>query len=352
MLPKLSVCIPAYNRSEYLPALLDSILSQNYPHLEIVVVEDNSPQRAEIAAVIAEYERRGHTCLRYFENVETKGFDGNVRELIARATGDYCVMMGNDDLLCEGSLATIGGLLEQHPEVVVAIRSYGWFYSTPDKVDQVVQQFPDTRLFEPGEQTAVTFFRRVGVLAGLVYRRDAAQAAATDAFDGTLYYQVYLAAEMLLQGSGLYIAETIALCRENQPEFGQSSSERGRYTPGSYTSNSRVIMIQNFIQIAEEMDRRHGTSLVNGVLKDLGNYSYYFLAFLARGPRREFWRQYRILGRMGFDSNPMFHIYFWALFVLGLRVCEAGIKFLRKLLGATPRLGKLSAGKSVGNSEA
>lgn len=346
-LPKLSVCIPAYNRAEYLPALLDSILNQRYPHIEIVIVEDKSTQRAAIAEVVDDYSRRGVDCIRFFENAETKGFDGNVRELINRATGEYCVMMGNDDLMCAGSLATIGQLLAAHPDVVVAIRSYGWFYQAPEKVDQVVRHFPESRLFEAGERTAITFFRRVGVLAGLVYRRDVAQGAATSEFDGTLYYQVYLAAEMLLRGRGLYIAETLVLCRENEPEFGRSATERGRYTPGSYTAESRVAMIRSMIQIAETLDSRHGTELRTGVLRDLGNYSYYFLAYLARGPRREFWRHYRALGRVGFNHNLLFHGYFCALFVLGLHACEAGIKFLRMMLRATPRLGNLAAGKPL-----
>src|SRR5258708_2759326 len=115
-LPKLSVCIPAYNRAEYLPALLDSALSQNYPNLEIVITEDNSPEREQIAQVAREYRERGVECIHYFENEKTLGYDGNLRSLFARATGDYCVMMGNDDLLCPGSLATIGGLLAEHPE--------------------------------------------------------------------------------------------------------------------------------------------------------------------------------------------------------------------------------------------
>ena len=352
--PSLSICIPAYNRAQYLPALLDSILTQNQPEIEIVITEDNSPERPRIARIVREYQQRGVDCIRYFENEKTLGFDGNVRSLFERANGDYCLMMGNDDLLCPGSLATISGLLAQHPEVAVAIRSYGWFFDKPEEVDQVVKYFPATTIFAPGVDTVVTFFRRVGVLAGLVFRRQDALAVSTDRFDGTLYYQVYLAAELLLKGHGLYIADTIAICRENKPDFGHSAAEKEKFQPGLYTSNARIVMIQSFLSIATHIDSVHNLKIYPRILKDLGNYSYFFLAFLADSRFPEFFRNYCILGKMGLKRNLMFHLYFWSLALFGKARCEFLIKKLRSNLNATPRLGKLAEGISLSsaNSEA
>jgi glycosyltransferase involved in cell wall biosynthesis len=346
-LPKLSICIPAYNRARYLSPLLDSVLSQNYQEIEIVISEDNSPERELIADIVSQYRQRGFDCIRYFANGQTLGFDGNLRVLFERATGDYCVMMGNDDLLCPGALHTIGTLLADHPEVAVAIRSYGWFYSDPTAVDQVVRYFPDNRIFAPGESTAATFFRRVGVLAGLVFRRSDAIAVATDRFDGSLYYQVYLAAELLLRGHGLYIAETIAICRENKPDFGQSQTEQGKFQPGTYTSGARISMIQALLEIASFMDEIHHGNMHQRVLKDLGNYSYYFLAYQAGSPLSNFWTYYRTLGAMGFNGNGLFHLYFAGLALLGRANCERLIKFLRMKLKSTPRLGNLETGSSL-----
>jgi abequosyltransferase len=346
-LPKLSICIPAYNRAAYLAPLLDSILDQDYSNLEIVISEDSSPEREQIAEIVNAYRQRGVACIRYFENEQTLGFDGNLRVLFARATGDYCVMMGNDDLLCAGSLEKIGSLLADHPEVAVAIRSYGWFYDDPRNLDQTVRYFPDTRIFDPGESTATTFFRRTGVLAGLVFRRADAVAAATDRFDGTLYYQVYLAGELLLHSHGLYIADTIAICRENKPDFGQSVSERGKFQPGEYTSDARISMIRAMLAIAASIDASHHGRLLQRVTKDLGNYSYYFLAYQANTSFPKFWTYYRTMGTMGFRNNLLFHAYFWSLAIFGKGNCERFIKFLRSSLKATPRLGRLESGKSL-----
>jgi abequosyltransferase len=346
--PTLSVCVPAYNRAKYLPALLDSALSQNYPCLEIVICEDMSPERDAIAHIARTYQANFRTPIRYFENKTTLGFDGNVRGLFERSRGDYCVMMGNDDLLCPGSLNKIGRLLAEHPEVGVVIRSYGWFRDDPEQVDQIVSYFPETLLFSPGENTIVTFFRRVGVLAGLVFRREDAVAIASDRFDGTLYYQMYVAAELLVKAYGLYIAEPIALCRENKPDFGRSNSEKGKFKPGEYTAAARITMIRGLLEIAKYEEAAHGNHIYRRILRDVGNYSYYFLSFQAEAPFSNFWQYYRELGKLGFNSNSFFHIYFWALAIAGKRVCESVIKLLRSTLKSTPRLGGIAVGVPAG----
>jgi len=90
--------------------------------------------------------------------------------------------------------------------------------------------------------------------------------------------------------------------------------------------------------------------MYNRVLKDLGNYSYYFLAYQANSPFSFFWRYYRTLGGMGFSRNALFHLYFWSLALLGKANCEKLIKFLRSTLKATPRLRSLESGTPLGKA--
>ena len=51
--PLVSVCIPTYKGAAFLGAALDSVLHQTYPHFEIWVLDDNSPD--DTAAVVANY---------------------------------------------------------------------------------------------------------------------------------------------------------------------------------------------------------------------------------------------------------------------------------------------------------
>jgi glycosyltransferase involved in cell wall biosynthesis len=53
-MPLISVCIPAYNRAGVLPAVLDSLLSQDFDDFDIVIAEDSSPERLASAAKVSE----------------------------------------------------------------------------------------------------------------------------------------------------------------------------------------------------------------------------------------------------------------------------------------------------------
>jgi len=140
-MPIISVCIPAYNRPEVLPALLDSILEQDFDDYEIVICEDKSPLRQDIAKVVSNYLNKFPGRIAYFENEKNLGYDANLRNLFEKATGQYCMFMGNDDLMCAGALSTVAGALGRHPDVGVILRSYASFDGTPDNIAQVFRYF-------------------------------------------------------------------------------------------------------------------------------------------------------------------------------------------------------------------
>jgi len=101
--PLLTVCIPAYNRATLLGPLLDSILAQNFDDYEVLICEDGSPERGAIANVAQRFQQLHLGRIRYEENATNLGYDGNIRRLVERARGRYCVFMGNDDLLYAGA---------------------------------------------------------------------------------------------------------------------------------------------------------------------------------------------------------------------------------------------------------
>jgi glycosyltransferase involved in cell wall biosynthesis len=149
--PLISVCIMAYNRAAVLPALLESIVVQDYDDFEIVICEDMSPERPAIGRVVADYTARLPGRIRYFENVKNLGYDANLRNVIERARGKYCLFMNNDDLLCPGAITAVASALKRHENVGVILRSYASFDETPDRIKQEFRYFETERFFPAGD---------------------------------------------------------------------------------------------------------------------------------------------------------------------------------------------------------
>lgn len=159
-----------------LPALLDSILFQDFDEFDIVIAEDFSPERRAIAVYVAEYQQRFCAKVRYPENLQTLGYDGNLRRLVGAASGDYVLCKGNDDLLAPGALRAVVVAVRERQEVGVVLRSYSSFVSDPEQPVQVFRYFGEDRLFPPGSDTVGAFLRLCVFISGMVFKCSSAAA--------------------------------------------------------------------------------------------------------------------------------------------------------------------------------
>jgi hypothetical protein len=107
-----SVVIPCFGQSHFLGEAIESVLGQTYPHLEVLVVDDSSPDNA--SQVAARYP--GVRC----ERCENRGMAG-ARNLGIRSTsGDFLVFLDSDDRLLPTAIETGVNLLREHPEAAAA----------------------------------------------------------------------------------------------------------------------------------------------------------------------------------------------------------------------------------------
>ena len=338
-----SICIPAYNRARHLPALLDSILSQEFTGFDIVICEDQSPERNQIRTIVDRYAEAHRGIFAYHENEMNLGYDGNIRQLVKQATGEFCFFMGNDDLMCPGALATVAAVIRRHPDVGLVLKSYAWFDYTPDNVNQAVRYFKQERRFEAGREAVTVCYRRSGVISGYVVRREPALAASTDRFDGTLYYQMHLTANVLAEAPAVFTPEVLVLCRNGEPpEFGNSSREKGKFVPGGYTPQARLNMVQGVLTIIKDFKSSRGIDLVADVQRDYANYFYVYIKDQLDLPLPEFFKLYWAYGKMGFFKYPMFHLYCMAAYLLGEKRFDRLTKIIRERLGHSPRFGVVS----------
>lgn len=347
MNPKLSVCIPAYNRPEVLKPLLDSILSQDFASYEIVICEDKSPKRKEIAEIVRSYQLKHKDLIQYYENQENLGYDGNLRNLITKASGEYCFFMGNDDLMCSGALATVDAALNRYDNLGVVLRSYAAFDGTPDNIFQIYKYFESERFFPAGADTIITFYRRSVTISGMVIHREEALKYATEQFDGTLLYQIYLIANILTRMNGIFLPEILVLYRRGGiPDFGSSEKEKDKFSPQLQTPESSLHFIKGMLNIAKFVENMQGILIYHKILKDLGNYSYPLLSVQAQRPLRVYIHYSYNLAKMGFWKNLMFYLYFSLILLIGSRQVDKLIKFVKKRFGYTPIIGNIYQGKT------
>lgn len=111
-MPKVSICIPAFEQVEYLKKTLDSIQVQSFTDYEIVLTDDS---RSDIVKdLIGKYDFNGK--LNYIRNVNQLGSPENWNEAVRKASGEYIKIVHHDDWFAhENSLAEFVKLLDNNP---------------------------------------------------------------------------------------------------------------------------------------------------------------------------------------------------------------------------------------------
>jgi glycosyltransferase involved in cell wall biosynthesis len=106
--PVVSVVIPCYRQAHFLPDALESVLAQTYPHFEIIVVDDGSPD--DTRAVAGRYA--DVRCL----HQRNRGLSAARNAGLAESVGAFVVFLDADDRLTPEALATGVREMAAHPE--------------------------------------------------------------------------------------------------------------------------------------------------------------------------------------------------------------------------------------------
>lgn len=109
---KYSVLLPTRNGGKFLRNCIESVLSQGYGDLELVI-SDNA-NNDETPAIIADYA--GHPQVRAIRLDDAVPVTDNWNAAYRASSGDYILMMGDDDYLLPGYFERIDALLDKHGE--------------------------------------------------------------------------------------------------------------------------------------------------------------------------------------------------------------------------------------------
>lgn len=111
--PLVSVVIPTYNRSRYLGGTIDSVLAQDHPAVEVIVVDDGSAD--DTPGVLARYAGKVAAIRQ-----PNSGQGVAVNRGLAASRGEYLTLVSDDDPLLPGALSTLVDVLETRLDALVA----------------------------------------------------------------------------------------------------------------------------------------------------------------------------------------------------------------------------------------
>ena len=131
--PKISIVTPSFNQGKYIEETIRSVLLQNYPNLEYIIIDGGSTDNT--VEIIKKYQKH----LKYWISEPDEGQSDALNKGLKKCTGDIFNWINSDDYLEPGALHAVSQAFVRNPH---ALQVCGY-----------------TRLFEDGSDTPVLMHR-------------------------------------------------------------------------------------------------------------------------------------------------------------------------------------------------
>jgi glycosyltransferase involved in cell wall biosynthesis len=223
MSPKISVCIPVRNGGAFLPLAVDSVLSQSFDDMELIVVDNCSTDGT------AEWLERKNAevgKIKFFRNAADIGLARNFNACLASATGAYVKFLCADDLLLPGSLQRMADALDADPSAALAV---GARRLIDDKGATIaVQRYARRSLHMAGEQAInrCLFGKNyIGEPTAVMFRRSAAARGFSEAFPHLIDLEMWF--HLLEQGRLISLPDEVCAIRRHAAQMTHQNTRSG-----------------------------------------------------------------------------------------------------------------------------
>lgn len=294
---KLSFCIPTYNRAEYLPELLDSIISQITDDLEgkieICISDNASTDNTE--EVVQTYKQK-YDHITYHKNKENLGPDLNYLKSVEIASGEYCWFMGSDDALKQGALKRIDTELQKQLDIYLCNRDefdktlknflFKKFWLSPEITDRTYN-LTNKEDYLSYLNDAIDLGALFSYLSSIVFKRENWNEVKYDnKFTGSAYSHVFVLLKSIQNHGALkYIQEALVKNRTDNDSFNLTNN----------TLKRTLIDFEGYLLLAntifnDDKELRH--AFLNVMTR---NYSFDFFIHLQYQITQKEWNQFKTI---------------------------------------------------------
>ena len=326
--PFLSICITSYNRVNELYRCLKSVDTVNRDLIEIIVSEDCSPKKDEIAQIVSRFVSETEYSVIYNTNVDNLGYDRNLGKLIELAMGEYILFLSDDDALCVGALDKIIDVLKEM-DCAVAFSPF-----IINNTGSFERKFEKTMLIPQGIENVKKYLYCSILFSGLIFKKNRIIGYSVDKFKNLIYFQVYLFASVLYRDSGCYIDVPLVQCiNDGENAFGLSdSSEKNSLLVDRKSIYSNLEYHKGLIKVIEIFDNENGTDLINSFSTEYSLRAYAGMSKARKAGNLEFINYWDKMKSLNIKLSLIPKIYYWALKILGYKVSDFIFQIPRKIL--------------------
>lgn len=336
----ISICITSYKRIKELERCLNSVDSKYKEKIEIVVSEDCSPQKKEIASLVETFASQSPYHVVFNSNIDNLGYDRNLKKLQTLASGEYIFYLSDDDVIVPRALDKLIEFIETSNHRYSLLFAPFWY----GPISDVRRKHRGSFDIEPGEASVAKYIYDAILFSGLIFKKDCVLELDADRFKNLNYFQVYMFLHVMNKFGAYYLDELmIDSVSDGENAYGQVESSKSSDKDNSYLANrdsvfSNLEFNKGLIKAIRIFDEDNGTHVFDEFSREYSLRSFGGLCRARRYGKKVYKQYWTKMHEMDIHYSGVVFVYHIVLLIFGAKGGERIFNIprcvLRKIRGS------------------